>query len=173
MTDGEMPRRERIPIASRPTAPETYGFPADLEGTLPWSHVEERLLRAQNYWLATVRPDGRPHVTPVWGAWVDDTLYFDGLPTTRWGRNLAANREIAFHLESGEDVVILEVTVEDVTTDGATTERVVAAWNEKYGELAPEPATRGVFRLRPRIVRAWSQYPKDVTRWTFEERRCD
>ena len=94
------------PVARALQAPTVYRFPRSGQGFLPWSQVEERLTEAKNYWLATVRPDGRPHVTPVWGVWVDRELYFDGLPTTRWGRNLAANPQATVHLESADDVVI-------------------------------------------------------------------
>ena len=45
---------------------------------------------------------------PAWGAWVDGALYFDGSPETRRGRNLAQNSSIVVHLESGDEVVILE-----------------------------------------------------------------
>ena len=49
---------------------ESYGVPEGEEDMLPWSHVEERMLGPRNYWVATVRPDGRPHAVPVWGVWL-------------------------------------------------------------------------------------------------------
>ena len=137
---------------------------------LPWSYAVERLERARNYWLATVRPDGRPHVTPLWGVWVDGALWFDGPPTTRWARNMAANPAVTVHLESGDDVVILEGVAEDVeaVTDADLAARIVAAWDAKYGRLHPEPAIQGIFRLRPRTARAWSSASlEDGTRFTF------
>lgn len=113
--------------------------------------------------------DGQPHVTPLWGVWVDGALWFDGIPTARWARNLAANPAIAIHLESGDDVVILERDAEDVdaVTDADLAARIVEAWEAKYGEALPQPATRGIFRLRPRAARAWSRFPHDATRWRF------
>jgi hypothetical protein len=51
---------------SRPYVPG-YGVPASGRGMLSWDHVEERMTAARNYWLSTVRPDGRPHLSPVWG----------------------------------------------------------------------------------------------------------
>jgi nitroimidazol reductase NimA-like FMN-containing flavoprotein (pyridoxamine 5'-phosphate oxidase superfamily) len=139
---------------------------------LPWSHAEERLERAEIYWLATVRPDGRPHVTPIWGVWVGGALYFDGLFNTRWARNIAANPQVAVHLESGVDVVIVEGQVDDLTTDPELGAQVVAAWDAKYGMLHPEPATRGIFRLRPTTARAWSDPSTfaDATHWDFSSR---
>lgn len=170
--DGEpnTPRREG-PRADLLDAPDSYPFPKDAAGLLSWAHAAERLERARNYWLATTRPDGRPHVTPVWGVWVAGCLYFDGLPTTRWGRNLAANPAATVHLESGDDVMIVEGVVEDLTTDADLAARIVAAWAAKYGRLLPEPATRGIYRLRPHTARAWSSSAlTDGTRWRFTGR---
>lgn len=159
------------PVAVPLQAPEGYAFPRGIEGLLPWSHAEELLEGARNYWMATVRPNGRPHVTPVWGVWVDGALYFDGNPTTRWGRNLVANPSVSVHLESAEDVVILEGRAEDLAaTDAELGERIVSAWDAKYGRLHPDPAGQGIFRVFPRTARGWSTSSlDDGTRWVFAE----
>ena len=62
------------PRSGRPHMPG-YGIlgPDGGTGLLPWSWAEERLRDSRNYWLATVRPDGRPHVMPVWAVWDDFT----------------------------------------------------------------------------------------------------
>lgn len=88
----------REPQAVPVHAPAGYRFPEASEGLLPWSHAEKLLQDARNYWIATVRPAGCPHVTPVWGAWVGRALYFDGSPTTRWARNIAMNSAAEFAL---------------------------------------------------------------------------
>jgi hypothetical protein len=41
-----------------------------------WSQARDELADAEVYWLSTVRPDGRPHVTPLLGIWLEDALYF-------------------------------------------------------------------------------------------------
>jgi len=157
------------PRASRLRFPRGYQVASgDLE-ILPWSQVVERLREAQNYWLATTCPDDRPHVTPVWGAWVDGALYFDGISSARWARNIVANPAAAVHLESGVDVVILDGVVDDLVVDTALASKIVAARDAKYGRLHPAPATSGMFRFRPRRARAWSRFPDDATRWKFEE----
>ena len=46
-----------------------------LEGLLPWLWAEKLLSKTQNYFLATVRIDGRPHVMPIWGVWMNDRFY--------------------------------------------------------------------------------------------------
>jgi len=144
---------------------------ADNGRLLPWSDIEDQLVRATNYWIATNRPDGRPHVTPIRGEWLEQALYLNGIPTALWARNMAENSAIALHLESGTDVVILEGAGEDIASvrDHDLAARIVAAWDSKYGRLHPDPVTNGLFRFRPRTARAWSQFPDDATRWTFEE----
>ena len=157
------------PQASRLRMPKGYTV-ATGEELLPWSFVVKRLEQAENYWLATTRPDGRAHVTPVWGVWLDGAFYFDGIPTARWARNIVSNPAAAVHLESGTDVVILEGTVEDLVTDAEVGARISAVWTVKYGRLVPEAATRGIFRLCPNTARAWRRFPEDATRWQFHTR---
>lgn len=132
---------------------------------IPWSTVDQRLQQALNYWLATMNPNGRPHVTPLWGVWIDQALYFDGIPTSRWARNLAANPAASVHLESGTDVVILDGIVEDSVTSADVADRIVQAWTAKYGRLQPDPAGSGLFCFHPHSARAWSRFPDDATRW--------
>ena len=47
-------------------------------GAIPteWGKGRRELQDAEVYWLSTVRPDGRPHVTPLLGIWLDGALYF-------------------------------------------------------------------------------------------------
>src|SRR3954468_22320223 len=108
MTQAARTTEAHTPISSRPLMPDGYGVPEHDEGLLEWSWAVERLTAARNYWFCTTRPDGRPHAMPAWAAWVNGTLYFDGSPETRRGRNLAQNASIGVHLESGDEVVILE-----------------------------------------------------------------
>lgn len=160
------------PSAEQVDAPPAYPFPANTEKMLPWAHVAKRLESAGDYWLATTRPDGRPHVTPLWGVWLDNTLYFDGAPTTQWARNLVRNPAATVHLESASDVAILEGTVEDIVTSHEVAARIVSVWESKYGRLMPEPDTSGLFRFRPITARAWStKSMQDGARWRFAHAR--
>jgi hypothetical protein len=154
------------PVAERPIAPAVYRFPDDPAARLQWSRTEQRLRDAQSYWVVTASARAVPHATPIWGVFVDGDLYANGLPTARWARNLAANPRVTVHLESAEDVVIVEGDAADVTTDADLGERIVAEWLRKYGRLEPEPVNDGVFRVRPRTARAWSHSSlHDGTRW--------
>jgi hypothetical protein len=151
------------PQASRSSLPEGYGEPEQL---LPWSFARERLEQAKNYWICTASLDGRPHAAPVWGAWVDDKLYFEGSPATRWGRNITSNPRASIHLESGDQVVIVEGAIEDHDDVGEELNgRVGDAFAAKYGGYRSQG--RGFFVLVPRVVLGWSSFPKDATRWRF------
>jgi hypothetical protein len=152
------------PTVGRPYVKE-YGIPESVEGTLSWSHVVERMQAPRNYWVATARPDGRPHTMPVWGVWVEGTLYFGGGPKTLWSRNLAANPQVVVHLESGDDVVIIEGTVERITDpDHPMMAKIDDVYEVKYDMRHGPP----VWVLRPRVAFAWTQFPKDATRWVFD-----
>ena len=159
------PVEPKEPPPSRPRLPKGYGVPASPEGMLPWNWANERLERARNYWVCTTRPDGRPHAVPVWGAWVDQALYFEG--GGRWSGYLQTNPAVAVHLESGDEVVIVEgMATSVVELDPAVFARVVASFGAKY-DHRPEQA-KGMWAARPRIVLAWHHFPKDATRWRFD-----
>jgi hypothetical protein len=155
------------PKRSRPQIPEPYGIPKSAEGMLPWSHVVDRLSASRNYWVGSTRPDGRPHAVPVWGVWVDGTLYHGGGGDTRRARNLDANPHVALHLESADEVVIVEGVTDRLTEDNADAEllrRIDDAYEEKYGMRHGTP----VWALRPHRVLAWTEYPTTATRWEFD-----
>jgi hypothetical protein len=85
---------------------------------LPWSHAEDRLINSRSYWICTARPDGRPHAIPVWGMWVDGALYFGTARDARKAKNIANNPAVSVHLESGDDVVILEGEAIEIDVSG-------------------------------------------------------
>lgn len=164
--------RATNPIVGRPHMPREYGLPKDKKGLLPWSHVDERMLAAKYYWVATVSPDGRPHATPVDGLWLDGQLYFGGSIETRRHRNLLENPAVCIHLEAAMDVVILHGDVQELREpETSLTLRLAEASIQKYG-YAPKPedfGKGGVWVFRPRVVLAWQQFPKDATRWQFKD----
>jgi hypothetical protein len=78
---------ERAPLDEEPMVD-------DQPDTTPWALARERLANpapGQTSWLATVRPDGRPHLMPIIAFWIDDAFHFVVSEGTRKGRNLAAD----------------------------------------------------------------------------------
>ena len=62
--------------------------------TTPWSLALERLANPEperTSWLATVRPDGGPHLMPIIAFWIEGAFHFVVGEGTRKGRNLAAD----------------------------------------------------------------------------------
>ncbi len=157
--------------------PEPAGYFMDAEsgaGLLPWSHVVERMSGARNYWVATTRPDGRPHCMPVWGVWLDDAFWFSTSPISRKARNLGVNPNVVIHLESGADLVVVEGVSEEVR-EPASLERFVAAYNPKYDwDFKREQLEGGgLFRVRPRVAFSWlgdqgEAFSGTATRWQLD-----
>jgi nitroimidazol reductase NimA-like FMN-containing flavoprotein (pyridoxamine 5'-phosphate oxidase superfamily) len=160
------------PKITRPHFPP--GYLENPKTLLPWSHVEQRLSEALHYWLCTVRPNGRPHAVPKWAVYLQGKLYFDGSPETRHARNIAENPHVVIHLESGEDVVIVEgVAKESAKPTAELAAQIARAYAEKYADrgYAPEPDQwneGGLFEIAPRVVIAWTQFTDDPTRFLLD-----
>jgi hypothetical protein len=78
---------------------------------IPWDRARERLEEdagiSPTHWLATVRPDGKPHVTPVWTVWVDGAFYFVAGAATHQSKNLAQHASCIITVaSSGLDLVV-------------------------------------------------------------------
>jgi hypothetical protein len=167
-----MPQRSSVePRVTRPRMPEGYGVPENDEGTLPWSHASELLAEAKNYWVATTRPNGHPHVMPTWAIWHDNYVYFDGSPETRRMRNIAENPHVAIHLEDGNHAVILEGVVREVGKPSRVfAEQLAALYAAKYKSLGYEPGPEtwdegGLYVFEPTLALAWTEFGVDMTRW--------
>jgi len=160
------------PVATRPHAPG-YELPETDDGLLPFGWARERLAGATTWWVATVRPDGRPHAMPIWGAWVDDRAYLLGLLTARWARNLLDNPAIVIHIQQGEDVVIVEGDAQLLTApDAVVLERCrtgFAKYQASHGNTVdPDRSVgKGFWEVTPRVVFGFSDYVTDATRWRF------
>ncbi|MFH0750856.1 MAG: pyridoxamine 5'-phosphate oxidase family protein [Chloroflexota bacterium] len=165
------------PRVERPSVPG-YGIPDDLAGTLPWSWAEERLAAAEIYWVSTARPDGRPHLMPVWAAWHAGRLWFEGGAGTRRARNLALQSAISVGIDLPVDgaVVVEGIAERHLGVAPALADALVAAF-AKYA--APpraypmEPAhwsdpAGGIWVVTPRVVFGWTDFPADATRWRFD-----
>jgi PPOX class probable F420-dependent enzyme len=128
---------------------------------MTWAEVAERLGAARTYWLGSTTPAGAPHAAPVWGVVTGGTLYLYSERSTVKARNLAADPRVVVHLESGEDVLIVRGTAEDVGAPSAVP-AVVAALAAKYARPqdqpylpAADPDFDVVYAIRPRSAMAW------------------
>ena len=149
------------------------GYITNPKTLLPWSQVEQRLAEAKNYWLCSVRPDGRPHAVPRWGVYVNGKIYYDGSPQTRHARNIMENPQVVVHLESGDQAVIVEGRAKAAPQPTPELgQKLAAAYAAKYAPgYTPAPDswdTGGLYQVTPRKVLAWTSFVDDPTRFVFE-----
>lgn len=72
--------------------------------------ADKRLHENVIMWLGSVRPDGRPHLVPVWFLWDAGTILLFSKPDQKI-RNLRANPRVIISLDDtkgGNNVVLLE-----------------------------------------------------------------
>ncbi len=133
-----------------------------------WDEVAAQIGKSKNYWVCSTRPDGRPHAVPVWGVFVDGAVLFSTGTETRKARNLAANPNCVIHLESGDEVVILEGVCEAIT-DKAVLKRAGDAYEVKYKMRGTDMPGSVIYRLQPAVALAWRErdFPVSATRWKF------
>jgi hypothetical protein len=108
----------------------------DLYGNaeLPWSRPRDILADEKTaasmdltYFVATVRPDGRPHSAGVGAVWVDGALYFTSGPGTLKSRNLVSNPACSVSVRLDGIDLVLEGEAHRVT-DQSTLERLAAVY---------------------------------------------
>jgi pyridoxamine 5'-phosphate oxidase-like protein len=164
----------REPKRSRPYWPDALSAPKDAtSGLKPWRWALERLENSHNYWIATSRPDGRPHLMLVWGIWWQDAFWFSTGPRARKAKNIAANPPCVIGTDKSDEAVILEGVAEEIK-DRAVWKTVAQLYDRKYGgNVLPmlESSGGNVYRVRPRVVFGQDEHADNfaeaVTRWTF------
>lgn len=117
--------------------------------------VDERLRQEKIIWLATTRPNGAPHLVPLWFAWDGRKVYFATPPATRKMRNIRHNPRVAISLPDGMNVVILEGEASPV--DGAERRHAAALFNEKYEWDFAEDPDYVVVGVTPVKFLTWGQ----------------
>ncbi len=130
-----------------------------------WEETRRLLEDAQLFWIATVRSDGRPHVTPLVAVWLDDALHFSTGPDEQKAVNLRGNSNVVLttgcaEWERGFDLMVEGVAVRQ--TDDLVLERLAEAWRQKWdgrwqytvGDGVFDDGGGGalVFSVRPRKV---------------------
>jgi general stress protein 26 len=152
----------------------------DAEAT-PWPDVVEALERAELYWITTVRPDGRPHVTPLIGVVDNDVMHFcTGLDEQK-GRNLEHNDRVAVTTGNNTWAKGLDVVVEGKAVridDDEELRPLAEAWEAKYGSVwhfdvydgmfrHSDGGGAAVFRVEPAKVLAFAKDPHAQTTYRF------
>ena len=159
------------PTAARPHMPD-YGIRGPDEGTglLSWSWALERLAASHDYWVATTWSDGRPHVTPVWGAWVDDALWFSCGPTSRKARNLGRDPRCSVATDRPNEPVVLDAVAERIDGyDNAKRFSEISAAKYHVDYSADFFAANALFAVHPMSAFGLDEadFTGSPTKWTF------
>ena len=93
-------------------------------------HTHSRLEEERNIWFATMRPDGRPHLVPLWFAWHNNLIYVCIQPNSVKAHNLQQNPRVSLSLEDGSNVVICEGETAVIPTPYPSP--VIAIFQKKY-----------------------------------------
>jgi PPOX class probable F420-dependent enzyme len=107
--------------------------------------LEDRLSQQRIAWLTTVRPDGAPHVVPVWFLWDGATFIVFSKPTARKVRNIAAEGRVMLAIGDAEadfDVQLVEGDahlIEHSAID-VLDERLVRKYGPWMADIALSPA---------------------------------
>lgn len=157
-----------VPRTERPQIPD-YGISKSKTGLLPWRWAEKALTESREYWMVTVRPDGRPHAMIIWGLWFDGAFWFGTGGKTQKARNLAKNPNCIVGTQNAAEAVILEGVAEPVT-DAAIREKLGRPSLEKYG-MSGADGSEPFYCVRPKRVFGLIEktFPKTATRWMFDQ----
>ena len=160
---------------------DIYGHPP-----IPWSRAKQQLEASAGsdtrHFLATVRPDGRPHVAGIGALWVDDKFYFVSGAGTRKSRNLAVRADCVISIPLPDLDLVVEGTARKVT-DGPTLERLAAlyaaqgwpatvegaAFTAPYSAPSAGPPPWDLYEFTPTTAfGVGSDEPHGAMRWDFE-----
>jgi len=166
-------KKSQSPKVTRPHIPG-YGLPESKKGLLSWKWAEDRLKKSRQFWIATTRPDGRPHVMVIWALWLEGALYFATGSTSRKARNLAENPHCTICTDNAAEAVIVEGSIE-TEKNVAKIREFLKIYEKKYkfdmSGMADDMLNlkEPVFFLRPKIGFGMAEktFSKSATRWIF------
>jgi hypothetical protein len=125
--------------------------------------------------LATVRPDGGPHVAPRWFVWLDDAVWVaTRVGDTSWDDAMRDGR-VSLEIDRGRDWlelsgVRIEGVAEPMPAEHPDLRAPMSAWHEKYRSMLAGEAferftiavpTLGFLRVVPAVVAPWDHRPID------------
>jgi len=159
------------PRPTRPIFPDGYGFGPNTPHSPPtWRSIVARIRESRNYWVCTTSPTGIPHAMPVWGVWVKGRLCFVTKRGSKKARNLYSRDQVVVHLESGDDLVVIEGKATELR-DTKELSEVARIYTGKYEGDKILPDLEAVFELHPEQIFTWLErdFHATATKWVFED----
>jgi hypothetical protein len=134
-------------------------------------------------WLATINPDGSPHLNGIGAEWLHGAFWFETGQYTRKARNIARDPRCSLSLATREFDLVVKGTA-SLVTDPATVAELAAVWAEggwpcrvdESGQAltadfsAPSAGPPPWFVYRLDLTRATALQttePGGATRWRF------
>jgi hypothetical protein len=130
----------------------------------PWPVTQAALEAAELAWLVTLRPDGRPHTTPVVPVWIDEAIHFTTGDDEQKGVNLRADNRVMIQVgrldwKGGIDIVVEGRAL--LASDPALFARLAAAWRTRWnGDWEWEARDDGRYNSSGASVLTYSVRPE-------------
>ena len=156
---------------------------------IPWSRAlaaleapESPEVQPRTYFLATTRPDGRPHSAGVGAVWDDGKIYFVSGPGTRKSQNIARNADCAIAMSLDGIDLVIEGRAERVSDD-ETLHRIAkryaeggwpatvkdGAFTHEYSAPSAGPPPWDLYVVKPiTVFGVLGAEPGGATRWDFD-----
>lgn len=140
---------------------------------IPDDEARSMLEACRHLQVASLGPDGRPHLVPMWYALDDDGLIaFTTYAKSQKIKNLQRDPRITVMVEAGEAYnelrgVMIDGEAEVITDDPEHTARIMALIGAKHGgrprpdfsqsppEITSAAHKRAVVRVHPQRIRSW------------------
>lgn len=116
--------------------------------------IISRLDEEKNIWLASVRPNSKPHLVPVWFIWEDETFFICVYSGSVKFLNITQNGLVSISLENGTNPVICEGISERI--DHPWPEKIVRQFKEKYDwDIQTDKEYDELIRITPKKWLFW------------------
>jgi PPOX class probable F420-dependent enzyme len=123
--------------------------------------------------VATVLPDGTPHVVPLWFVWLDEEVVVSCRAPSQVWTNLRRDPRVAVEIDRGRAWtehagIMVRGRAESVPTESPDGKRALSTWFEKYRDDLAGPgfaayteqvADPRLFRVHPTSVSTWRHGP--------------
>jgi PPOX class probable F420-dependent enzyme len=148
----------------------------DSAGPVVYNHGPLRLLDARRLFrdvpvvhLATTRPDGSPHVVPLWFVWREEAVYVSCRRDSATWRNAEHDPRVALSFSTGRSWreyagLLLIGRAEPLVPEHPALRGVMSQWFEKYRPMLSGGAFRdyaeqvespGILRVRADRIASW------------------
>lgn len=149
---GDWLRRAEAP-AEGPAQEATSPAQDQVDETL--QSLVTRFAHADSVWLGTVRPDGRPHLAPVWHVWRQGRIYVLTQSTTVKAANIQAQPAVILSHPDPHNPVIVEGWA---TLAQAARARVRPWFQAKFDwDIDESPGYDALIEITPLKLLAWGE----------------